>query len=134
MHPSPALKRYNQRLILVALIYGAILIASTYGFKHHLMSNAMTVVAALCLALSLIGNFVAVGVYLAEEHDEYLRLLMTQRTLWASGTALGIATIWGYLESFGIVGAPAAFQVCLLWYGGLALGYPAATLARMARR
>lgn len=131
---SPALKRYNQRLIWIALFYAAVLIGSTYGHKHHLLGMTGGIAAALLLAASLMGNYVAIGLYLAEEQDEYLRMLMTQRSLCASGSALGVATIWGYLQSFGIVGAPAAFQVCLLWYGGLALGYPAAALAGASKR
>lgn len=123
MCPSQAYLRYNRRLIIVALVYAALLIASTYGFKHHLMSPAVTLGAALLLAASLMGNFVVTGLYLSEEKDEYLRMLMTQRMLWATGCALGIATVWGYLQSFGLVGAVAAYNVCLLWYGGLALGH-----------
>ena len=55
-------------------------------------------------ALPIIGIFAAIGRYLVEEQDEYVRMLMVRQTLWASGFALSVATIWGFLENFGLVG------------------------------
>jgi hypothetical protein len=122
MAMSPASKRYNIRVIWLSLLYGAFLIPAVYGFKHHLIDGAIGYVAAILPALPIIGIFVAIGRYLVEEQDEYVRMLMVRQTLWASGFSLSVATIWGFLESFDLVGHIPAFYISVLWFGGLGLG------------
>ena len=82
----------------------------------------MAYLAAILPALPIIGIFAAIGRYLVEEQDEYVRMLMVRQTLWASGFALSVATIWGFLESFDIVGHVDAYYVAVLWFGGLGIG------------
>jgi hypothetical protein len=119
---SPATRRYNRRVVVASLAYAVALLGAVYAFKHHLLSGPVAWVAAALPALAIIAIFVAIGRYLVEESDEYLRMLMTRQTLWASGFALGIATIWGFLESFDLVGHVPAYAVSVLWFGGLGLG------------
>jgi hypothetical protein len=73
------------------------------------------------------------GLYVVEETDEYLRVLMIRQTLWASAFALSIATIWGFLESFGLVGHVASYCVAILYYAGLGLGTLVARLSSLRR-
>jgi len=120
--PSPAGRAYNRRVIGTMLVYVIFLLGAVYGFRHHLLTGALAWIAAILPALAVIGVFVAIGRYLVEEHDEYLRMLMVRQSLWASGFALGIATIWGFLESFDLVGHVPAYCVAILWFGGLGLG------------
>lgn len=122
MSANPAVKRYNRRVMLCSLAYAVFLLGAVYGFKHHLVSGPLAWVAAVLPALGIIGVFVCIGLYLVEEQDEYLRQLMIRQTLWASGFALGIATIWGFLESFGLVDHVASYAVSVLWFAGLGLG------------
>ena len=68
------------------------------------------------------GIFAAIGRYLVEEQDEYVRMLMVRQTLWASGFALSVATVWGFLENFDLVGHVDAYYIAVLWFGGLGLG------------
>ena len=97
--------------------------AAVYGFKHHLVTRARRLDRRdPAGAARSVGIFVAIGRYLVEEQDEYLRVLMVRQTLWASGFALSIATIWGFLESFELVGHVESFYVAVLWFGGLGLG------------
>jgi hypothetical protein len=119
---SPALRRYNKRVIWLSLVYAVTLTASIYAFNHQLISGAPAYLAAIMPALAIIGIFVAIGYYLVEEQDEYLQMLMVRQSLWASGFALSIATIWGFLESFELVGHVESFYVAVLWFGGLGLG------------
>ena len=119
---SPAIRRYNVRVIWLSLLYAAFLLGAVYAFKHHLVSGPIAWVAAILPALAISGIFVAIGRYFVEEQDEYLRVLMVRQTLWASGFALSIATIWGFLESFELVGHVESYYVAVLWFGGLGLG------------
>ena len=122
MARSAAFRHYKKRVLLLSLLYGAFLLVAVYGFKHQLFSGAPAVIAALAPALPIIGMFAAIGRYLVEENDEYLRFLMVRQTLWASGFALSIATAWGFLESFELVGHVEAYYVAVLWFAGLGLG------------
>ncbi|MBA3669830.1 MAG: hypothetical protein H0W71_07180 [Sphingomonas sp.] len=114
--------RYNFRVVWLSLAYSIFLVGAVYGFKHDLLSGPVTYIAAILPALPIIGIFAAIGFYLVEEQDEYVRMLMVRQTLWASGFALSAATIWGFCEAFDLAGHVEAYYVAVLWFGGLGLG------------
>lgn len=122
MSLNPAMKRYNRRMIWLWLIYAAFLFVALYTFTHRLLGGSGTYLVAILPALPIIGVFVAVGRYLVEEQDEYLRMLMVRQTLWASGFALSLATIWGFLESFDLVDHIDAYYIAIVWFFGLGVG------------
>ena len=119
---TPAWKRYNWRVIWLSLAYAILLIAAVYGFKHKLIPPALTYPVAILPALPIIGLFAAMGRYLVEETDEYVRMLMVRQTLWASALTLSVATAWGFLDNFGLVGHADGYWIAVLWFFGLALG------------
>ena len=122
MRKSGPYRTYNWRVIWLSLLYAIFLIGAVYGFKHHLLNGVVAYVAAILPALPIIGIFAAMGRYLVEEQDEYVRMLMVRQTLWASGFALSVATVWGFLESFDLAGHVDSYYVVILWFGGLGLG------------
>ena len=122
MSMNPAMKRYNWRVIWLSLIYAAFLIGAVYGFKHHLFGGPVAYVAAVLPAVPIIGIFGAMGRYLVEERDEYIRMILVRQTLWASGFALSVATVWGFLESFNLVEHVDAYSVAIVWFFGLGVG------------
>lgn len=122
MSLNPAIKRYNRRVIGLSLLYGAFILTAVYGFKHQLVHGPVAYVVAILPAIPIIGIFGAMGRYLVEEQDEYVRMLMVRQTLWASGFALSIATIWGFLESFDLVGHVDAWNIVIVWFLGLGIG------------
>lgn len=117
-----AWKRYNWRLIWLSLAYAILLIGAVYGFKHSLVPQSVRYLVALLPALPIIGIFGAIGRYLVEEQDEYVRMLMVRQTLWASAFTLSLATIWGFLESFDLVGHVDGYYVAVCWFFGLGVG------------
>lgn len=117
-----AWKRYNDRMIWLSLAYAIFLLAAVYAFKHHLIGGPLAYIAAILPALPIIGIFAAIGRYLVEEQDEYVRMLMVRKTLWASAFALSIATVWGFLQAFDLVGSVDAYYIAVLWFGGLGIG------------
>ena len=119
---SRAKRRYDIRVIGLSLLYAVFLLAAVYGFKHHLISGVGAWIAGVLPALPIIGIFACIGLYLVEENDEYLRMMTVRQTLWASGFSLSIATIWGFLESFDLVGHVPVYWVSVLWFAGLGLG------------
>ncbi len=119
---SRASIRYGARIIVLSLIYAACLIGAVYAFRFHLVAGTAAWFVGALPALPIIGIFAAIGLYLVEERDEYLRMMVTRQTLWASGFSLSLATVWGFLESFGLAGHIPAYWVSVLWFAGLGLG------------
>src|SRR5688500_13128701 len=111
---TPAWKRYNSRMIWLWLLYAAFLFIALYLFKQRLIGGAAAYLVAILPAIPIIGVFATVGRYLVEEGDEYLRMLMARQTLWATGFALSLATVWGFLESFELVGHVEAYYVAVV--------------------
>jgi hypothetical protein len=122
MSHSPAWKRYNVRVLWLSAAYAIFLLAAVYAFKHHLLAGPLAYAAAVLPALPIVGIFAAIGRYLVEEPDEYVRMLMVRQTLWASAIALSVATVWGFLESFELVGHIEFYYIAVIWFGGLGLG------------
>ncbi len=119
---TSAWKRYNWRVVWLSLLYGALLLPAVYGFKHQLIAGPIAYLVAVLPALPIIGIFIAIGRYLVEEQDEYIRMLMVRQTLWASGIALSLATVWGFLESFDLAGRIDSYYIAVVWFAGLGIG------------
>ena len=119
---TAAWKRYNWRVIWLSVAYAVFLIGAVYGFKHALVPNALKYLVAILPALPICGIFVAIGRYLVEEQDEYVRMLMVRQIRGASGVSLSLATIWGFLDSFQLVGHADGYYIVIAWFFGLGIG------------
>ena len=119
---TSAWKRYNRRVLGLTLLYGAFLLPAVYGFKHQLVPHSVAYLVAILPALPIVGIFGAIGRYLVEEQDEYVRMLMVRQILWASAFTLSIATTWGFLDNFGLVDRVDGYWIVVVWYFGLGLG------------
>lgn len=119
---SPAVRQYNRRIAILSVAYIACLFAAVYLFKRHLLGGMLAWPVALAPALAVIGFFGAIGRYLIEERDEYLRDQMVRQALIATGIAMAVATAWGFLENFGLVPHVYAYAVAIVWFAGLGVG------------
>src|SRR5437868_15545274 len=119
---TPAWKRYNWRVVWLSLLYAAFLLPAVYGFKHQIISGAVAWIVAVLPAIPIVGIFIAIGRYLVEEQDEYVRMLMVRQILWASGFTLSVATIWGFLDNFELVGHADGYYIVIVWFFGLGVG------------
>lgn len=117
-----AQKRYQRRVLGLSLLYAGLLAGAVHLFRHHQVAGALAWIVAILPALPIVAIFAAIGVYIVEEQDEYQRMLLIRQTLYASGFTLSIATVWGFLESFGMVGHVAAYHAAILWFLGLGVG------------
>ncbi|HEX8554950.1 MAG TPA: hypothetical protein VF695_09605 [Sphingomonas sp.] len=122
MLKSPAARRYAKAIIILSLVYAVLLIGSVFAFKRDLLTAPLSYVVAVLPALPIIGMFAAIGRFLVEERDEYLRMLLVRQSLVASGFALAIATVWGFLESFDLAPHVDAYWFAVMWFAGLGVG------------
>ena len=122
MPQRTAIKRYNRTVLSLSTAYAGLLIAAEITIGRHHLAGPLAYVVAILPALPIIGLFAAMGRYLHEERDEYVRMLTVRQSLVATGFALSIATAWSFLESFDLVGHFDAYWIAVIWFGGLGLG------------
>lgn len=115
-------RRYLIRMAVLMDCYILFLFLALRLVPTHRVTGALAWVLGALPGVAVAGIFWALGRLMIEETDEYLRMLIVRQTLWASGFALSIATLWGFLESFEIVGHVESYYVAVLWFGGLGLG------------
>ena len=127
---NPAQRRYNRRVLGLSLSYAGALIGVSFVFHGSPPTGPIAWALALLPALPLIGIFAAMGRYLIEEKDEYLRSIVARQSLIASGFMLIVTTCWGFLQSFGQLPHADFYWAAILWFGGLGVGSCVNRLAR----
>jgi hypothetical protein len=97
---NPAKRRYLVRFSSTMGLYAIAVIAVVrYLVRSHPTGPILYVLAVLP-ALPIIGSIVVVGLYIAEENDEFQRRLIEWSLLWAMGGTLATTSVWGFLEMF----------------------------------
>lgn len=97
---SPAMQRYNRRMILGSLIYTLGMFAATFGYKSWHPTGVLLWILGILPSIGVLLMVWAMGRLLTEETDEYQRLKLTQSALIGTGALLVIGTLWGFLEQF----------------------------------
>jgi len=97
---SKAERRYVYRLAPTMALYIVFLFIAKWSIHHLHPTGLVVYLLAVLPALPLIGSFAIVGLYIAEERDEFVRSILVQSMLWGLGGALSASTIWGFLEDF----------------------------------
>jgi hypothetical protein len=122
MARSPARRRYVQRLAVAMAAYLVSLFAAEYLISRALVDGPLMWALALVPGLAVVGAFYAIAMLILEQKDEFVRMLVVRQTLIATGFALSIATVWGFLENFALVPHVPAYWVAILWFLGFGIG------------
>lgn len=97
---NAAIRRYQSRFLITMLFYMVFLFAAVWAFPRYHPTGALAYLLAILPALPIIGGIVVVGLYLAEEKDEFQRSVLVQAMIWGIGATLSLTTAWGFLEVF----------------------------------
>jgi hypothetical protein len=119
---SPAVKRYTSSVLVLMAAYVAMLIMANWLVGSGRVNGIGLWIAAMLPALPVIGVFLAIGRLLATLEDEYVRMLMVRQAMIATGFAMAVCTVWGFLGDFGLVAKPALYWAAVLWFMGLGVG------------
>ena len=122
MPQSPAHRRYVGRVLAAMVGYIATLFLAEYWIDGRGITGPLAWLVALLPGLCVASVFWAIGRLLVEEQDEYLRSLLVRQMLVATGLTMVIATIYGFLENYGLVGHVDAFYLTVLFFAGLGVG------------
>lgn len=121
MRFNAAQRRYNKRVLLLSLLYAVLLIGAVWVFNHRAPTGIAAYALALLPALPVVGIIVAMGRYLVEEQDEYLRAMESRKALIATGFMLAVTTVWGFLQTFELLPRVDFYWAAVLWFAGLGL-------------
>ena len=119
---SFAKRRYNRRVLTLSLVYTGLLFLAVYLLSRHMVAGPLAYIVGVLPALAVSGFFVAIGRYIVEEQDEYLRVMLVRQILFATGIALTAATIWGFLEGFELAPHAVGYTWPIVWFGALGVG------------
>lgn len=119
---SPAMRAYTRRSMIWAVGYIVLLgVALTARNTWHPQGPVLWFLALLP-SLPILYLIWSMGRYLVEEQDEYLRMRQIQAGLIATGLLLVVATVWGFLETFGIAPHAESWWAVAVWALGQGLG------------
>jgi hypothetical protein len=111
----PAQRRYTWRFLLPMMVYVATLIAATLYWKTAHPTGLAALLVALAPAVPVLFGIRAMMLLLKEETDEYLRSRMLEGWALATGGALAICTVWGFLDQFQVVPHLPLWVVFPIW-------------------
>lgn len=97
---NAAVRRYNVRIAVAMAFYVVFLATAVWAFHGHHPTGIPAFSLAILPSLPVVGVVVIVGLYLAEEKDEFLRNLLIQSMIWSLGATLTVTTVWGFIELF----------------------------------
>jgi hypothetical protein len=119
---TPAMRRYNWRFLVMSFGYVLTLFAALGTTRHMTIEGPLLWVLALLPTIPIMGMIWTIARLLVEETDEYQRMRMVRASLIATGVLLVAATLWGFLEMFGLVPHVENWAAFPIWAIGLGIG------------
>ena len=114
---NAASRRYGFRIGWSMALYTLFVLLAAWIFKHDHPTGLLAYALALLPALPLIAVIAIMGLYLAQEKDEFQRNVLIQSILWGIGGTLAVTTTWGFLELFaGIPHFQSYLTMPLFWF------------------
>jgi len=118
---NPVIIRYNRRMLLASFGYVFGLGIAITLWKQFEPPAPASFALALLPTLPTFFMIWAMGRYLVEETDEYLRFRTTRAALMSLGMVLAVGLFYGFLEVFKLVPHIEAYWVLPVWAIGLGL-------------
>jgi len=97
---NPAQRRFFARFAVVMTLYIALLVPTIVAFVRYRPAGLLAYGLAVLPALPILGMLLIIGMYLAEEKDEFIRNLQIQSLIGGMGGTLALVSVWGFLENF----------------------------------
>ena len=119
---DPAMRLYVRRVVPTMLLYVALI--CVVPFVIHIMraTGPLLWLLAALPALPLCAVFWFIGRLFTGLKDEYVRMLEVRKALIATGFALSLSSIWGWLEVYGQAPHVSMYVVPVAWFVGLVIG------------
>lgn len=119
---SKSNRRYLFRLGSSIAVFGLAIVIARYLTTNELVDGPLVWALALIPGLAMLGFFYAFGMLIIEQKDEFIRMLIIRQVFIGTGVALSFATVWGFLEEFGLVAHVYSYYVAIAWIVGFVFG------------
>ena len=119
---DPAMARYVRRVVPTMTLYVALICAAPFVIHWLRATGPLLWLLAVLPALPLCAVFWFIGRLFADLKDEYVRMLEVRKALIATGFALSLSSIWGWLEVYGQAPHVSMYVVPVAWFVGLVIG------------
>ena len=119
---SDALRRYNRRFLAFSACYMVVMLGTVWLYGEARPSDALLWLLAIMPVFPIMGMIWTLFRYLKEETDEFLRDRAISAALVGLGFVLVLGTVWGFLETYGLVPHVWAWWVFPAWAIGLGIG------------
>lgn len=116
---TPAMRSYTRRFLFGACGYVLGLGIAISIHARGELSDGATVAIAMLPVVPILWMLWAVGRYLVEETDEFLRHRATMASLCGLGLVLVTGTFWGFLETFDVTPHVDAWWTFPVWAIGM---------------
>jgi hypothetical protein len=97
---NAAQRRYLWRFLATIASYVILFAVADSAFHRQHPTGAIAIALALAPAVAIVASIAVVGLYIAEEQDEFQRFLFIRSVLWGVGLTLAFTTVQGFLELF----------------------------------
>jgi xanthosine utilization system XapX-like protein len=121
---SPAARRYQIRFFPTMIAYVVVLYASLWWIRHEAPQGPLLWALGIAPALPVIAVIAIMGLYVAEEQDEFVRSTLVQAMLWGIGITLAGCTAWGFLENVELLPHLPLFMVFPVFCASMGLAQP----------
>lgn len=115
-------RRYAVRLAVAMAGYLLFLAIAVRLVRDGDLTGPLAWLLALLPGFCVASVFWSFGRLLVEDTDEYQRMLRVRQSLIATGFTLTVATLYGFLDTFGLVPHVDVFYLMPLWFIGLGIG------------
>ena len=96
---SLAGKRYQMRVAWAMGFYAVALVSCSWLVKNVQLGEVLLGIVAVLPALPVLAVLIALGRYLQEESDEYMRMLSTRSLLVGAGALLSTVVVSDFLRA-----------------------------------
>lgn len=121
---TPAARNYLRRFGLAMTTYVVVLMGSLWFIETRSPKGPLLWLLGVAPAIPLIGVIAAMGLYLMEETDEFLRTVLVQSLLWGIGITMAFGTAWGFLENVEAVPHFPLYLIFPVFCGAFGLAQP----------
>jgi hypothetical protein len=121
---TPAARGYLRRFVPSMVGYVVVLMGSLWFIENHRPTGPLLWMLGVAPAIPIMGVIAAMGLYLVEETDEFLRTVLVQSLLWGMGITMALCTAWGFLENVGAVPHFPLYLIFPVFCGAFGLAQP----------
>jgi hypothetical protein len=112
---TPAQRAHKRRVVWLLVAYAIVLPPLVWLRAHRDVGTTAAITMAIVAALPVLGIFASWGRYLSDEKDEYQHMVVMRRNAIATNATMGAATVWGFLQAFGVMPLIEAYWIPVVW-------------------